>query len=89
MRFEWDGGKDQLLRKKWGFGFEQAKEVFSHPLYESQKDDDPEQYRAIGWCELHLISVIYEEREDEQGTYYWLVTFWRAVETERRLYEEG
>jgi len=89
LRFGWDDGKDKLQRKKLGFGFEEVRGVFTRPYFESRKNDDPEQYRVIGWYGLTLITLIYEEREDPDGLYYWLVTFWRATETERKLYEEG
>ena len=50
--------------------------------------DCPEQYRAIGWVEDSLYSVIFEVREDEQGEYYHLVTLWKATKQEQQLYEE-
>jgi hypothetical protein len=48
----------------------------------------PEQYRAIGWVDERLYTLIFEVREDEEGELYHLVTLWRATREERTLYEE-
>ena len=60
--------------------------MFERPYY--QHSDYPEQYRAIGWVEDRLYSLIFEVREDEQGEYYHLVTLWEATKQEQQLYEE-
>ena len=60
-----------------------------HPYYQDQRNDDPEQYRDIGWAKGHLISLILEIREDDLGEYYHLITLWRATLQERKLYEEN
>lgn len=57
-----------------GIGFEEAREIFSHPYYLDQRLDVPEQYRAIGWVRERLYALIFEVREDKQGEYYHLVT---------------
>src|SRR5438034_1371288 len=64
-------------------------EIFEHPYYQDQRCDDPEQYRAIGWVQGRLFSLIFEIREDRLGEYYHLVTLWRATLQERKLYEEN
>ncbi len=89
MKFKWDEGKDKLQRNKYGVGFEEVKDIFTGSYFEMQKNDDPEQYLVVGWCGLSLFTAIYEEREDLEGSFYWLVTFWHATKTERKLYEEG
>jgi len=50
MRFRFDTRKSERLRAnpKRGIGFEEAKEIFTHPYYLDQRSDVPEQYRAIG-----------------------------------------
>jgi uncharacterized DUF497 family protein len=50
--------------------------------------DDPKQFRAIGWVQGKLYSVIYEVREDDKGEYYHLVTLWKATKQEEQLYEK-
>jgi hypothetical protein len=48
----------------------------------------PEQYRAIGWVDARLYSLIFEVREDDEGEYYHFVTLWKATKSEQELYEE-
>jgi len=68
MRFDFDKRKSQRLRSnpRRGIGFEEAQEIFSHPYYLGQRSDLPEQYRAIGWVDDKLCTVIFEVREDAQ-----------------------
>ncbi len=91
MRFKLSRAKSDALRRnpKRAIGFEEAQEIFTHPYYQDQRNDDPEQYRAIGWAKGLLISLIFEIREDGLGEYYHLITLWRATPQERRLYEEN
>ena len=90
MRFHFDLRKSERLRanSKRGIGFEEAQQIFSRPYYLDQRSDLPEQYRAIGWVDERLYSVIFEIREDEDGEYYHLVTLWRSTRGEEQLYEE-
>ncbi|HTA24184.1 MAG TPA: BrnT family toxin [Terriglobales bacterium] len=90
MRFRFDERKSGRLRAnpKRGIGSEEVQEVFSHPYYLDQRSDWPEQYRAIGWVNEHLYTVIFEVREDEDGEYYHLVTLRKATRQEQQLYEE-
>lgn len=91
MRFRFDARKSRRLRAnpKRGIGFEEAQEIFSHPYYLDQRSDLPEQYRAIGWLAGQLYTVIFEEREDDDGEYCHLVTLWKATKEERQLYEQN
>jgi uncharacterized DUF497 family protein len=89
MRFRFSKDKSQSLRRnpKRGVGFEEAQEVFTRPYYQDRRSDDPEQYRAIGWVQNRLFTVIFEIREDTFGQYCHLVTLWRSTREERELYE--
>ncbi len=89
MRFQWDEEKSEKLRQERGLGFSELTGLFEKPYHLSQKQDDPEQWRAIGWVGEKLVSLIYEEREDTEGPFYWFVTYWPATRAERRLYEQG
>lgn len=89
MRFKFDKKKSQWLRKKRGIGLEEAQEIWTHPYYLDHRSDCPEQWRAIGWTKGNLYSVIYEEREDDEGEYYHLVTLWKSTKEEKKLYEEN
>lgn len=54
-----------------------------------QKSDDPEQFRATGWCGGSLCSVVFEIRHDSEGEYYRLITAWRATQQEEKTYVEN
>lgn len=90
MRFQFDERKSERLRAspKRGIGFEEVREIFSHPYYLDQRSDLPEQYRAIGWVGERLYAVIYEMRVDDEAEYYHLLTLRKATRQERQLYEE-
>lgn len=89
MRFTFDKAKSERLRKKRGIVFEEAKKLFYTPYYLDQIMDDPEQWVAIGWVNARLYSVIFEEREDNEGAYYHLVTLWKSTKAEEKKYEEN
>lgn len=91
MRFHFDAAKSRKLRvnPKRGIGFEEAQQIFSQPYYLDQSSQLPDQFRAIGWVNRRLYSVIFEVREDDDGEYYHLVTLWRSTRMERDLYEEN
>lgn len=52
------------------------------------KNDDPEQFRAIGWSRGRICSVIFEVRSDSLGEYYHLVTAWKATKQEVQAHAE-
>ncbi|HEY4902844.1 MAG TPA: BrnT family toxin [Candidatus Sulfotelmatobacter sp.] len=91
MRYTFDERKSRLLRAnpRRGIGLEEAQQIFERPYYLDQRSDWPEQYRAIGWVEERLYSVIFEIREDADGEYYHLITLWKATTQEQQLYEEN
>jgi uncharacterized DUF497 family protein len=60
MRFHFDPRKSKWLRTNRGIGFEEAQEIFSHTYYLDQRIDAPEQYRAIGWVEDRLWTLIFD-----------------------------
>jgi uncharacterized DUF497 family protein len=88
MRFDFDPRKSQRLRKNRGIGFEEVQAIFERPYYLDQRSDLPEQYRAIGWVEERLYSMIFEVRQDDDGEYYHLVTLWKSTREEMKLYAE-
>ena len=92
MNFKFDKAKSELLRKnpKRKIGFEEVQEIWGHPYYEDCRSDVPEQFRAIGWVNGILYSVIFEIRDDEDGEeYYHLVTLWKSTSQEQALYEKN
>ncbi len=90
MRVRFDRKKSAQLRAnpKRAIGFEEAQELFERPYYLDQRCDFPEQYRAIGWVQGCLYTLIFEIRNDREGEYSHLVTLWKSTKAERRLYEE-
>jgi uncharacterized DUF497 family protein len=91
QRVHFDERKSRKLRNDPSrrIGFEETEELFRLPHGVDRRSDMPEQYRAIGWIQGRLYTVIYEVREDSQGQYLHLVTLWKATAAERKLYEES
>jgi uncharacterized DUF497 family protein len=89
MRFEFDARKNHEVKRQHGVSLEEAQEIFDQVYVVDQKRDDPEQYRAIGWCGGSLHSVIFEIRYDADGEYYHLITAWRSTREEEKAYAEN
>jgi uncharacterized DUF497 family protein len=87
-RFEFDQGKGRAVKQRHGVSLQEAQEIFDQAYLVDQKNDDPEQFRAIGWCGGRLCSVIFEIRRDSEGEYYHLVTAWKATKEEEQSYAE-
>ncbi len=88
MRFQYDSSKNRAVKRKHGFGLKDAQQYWPS-LPGDRENDDPEQFRAIGWCCGLLCSVIFEVRHDEDGEYYHLVTAWKATQQEEQAYAEN
>jgi uncharacterized DUF497 family protein len=89
MRFKFEPSKSHTVKRKHGVSLEEAQEIFDQVYLVDRKSDDPEQFRAIGWCRGRLCSVIFEIRFDVEGEYYYLVTAWKATEKEEQCYAEN
>ena len=89
MRFDFDRGKSRETQKKHGVSLEESQEIFDQAYLVDQKNDDPQQFRAIGWCRGRLCSVVFEIRRDVQGEYHHLITAWRATKEEEQCYAEN
>ena len=91
MHFHFDPEKSKRLRAnpERGIGFEEVQALFQSEHLIDRRSDDPEQFRAIGWVDGTLYSVIYEVRHDREGEFYHLVTLWKATKQERRAYAEN
>lgn len=89
MRFYFDPEKSRETERKHGVSLEDAQAIFDQVYLVDQKNDDPEQFRAIGWSNGHLCSVIFEIRRDSIGEYHHLVTAWRATKEEEQSYAEN
>jgi uncharacterized DUF497 family protein len=89
IRFEFDREKSRNVKRKHGVSLKEAQDIFDQVYLVDQKNDDPEQFRAIGWCRGSLCSVIFEIRYDAEGEYYRLITAWRATKEEQQAYAEN
>lgn len=91
MRFRFDLDKSKRLRNNpdRGIGFEEVQVLFKAEHITDRRSDDPEQFRAIGWVDGTLYSVIYEVRQDQEDEFYHLVTLWKATKEERKAYAEN
>jgi uncharacterized DUF497 family protein len=86
MRIQYDASKNLEVLRKHGVSLEQAREIFDQTYIVDAKNDDPEQFRAIGWSQGRICSVIFEVRQDSRGEYYHLVTAWKATKEEVKAY---
>ena len=88
MRFQFDAEKNLEVIRKQGVSLEGAQEIFDQTYVVDQKNDDPKQFRAIGWSGGRLCSVIFEIRCGPDGEYYRLITAWKATLREEEAYAE-
>ncbi len=88
MRLRFHPAKSRAVKKKHGISLAQAQQIFDQTYIVDQKTADPEQFRAIGWCNGRLCSVIYEIRVDGEGEYFHLITAWRSTTQEEQMYAE-
>lgn len=86
MRFRFDAAKNAEVERKHGVSLEAAQEIFDQAHLVDRKNDDPEQFRAIGWSGGRLCSVVFEIRKDAAGEYYHLITAWKATRQEQEAY---
>ena len=95
MFFDWDEKKSAKLKRnpKRAFSFEEVSELFSKPYFVNQRNDDSEQYFAVGWVKDVLVTVVFEYRifylEESEIEGIHLVTYWRSTKEERSLYEKN
>jgi uncharacterized DUF497 family protein len=78
-----------VIKQKHGVSLSETQEIFDQVYLVDHKNDDPEQFRAIGWCGGRLCSVIFEIRQDTDGEYNHLVAAWKATEEEEQSYAEN
>ncbi len=88
MRFQFDDNKNREVRQKHGVSLDEAQEVFDQTHIIDRKSDDPEQFRAIGWCRGRLCPVVFEVRRDADGEYCRLITAWKATKQEVQAYAD-
>ena len=82
IRCDWDENKSKAKKKSVGIGFDEAMEIFKGRYVEDVKNDEPFQFRAIGFVNDRLFTLVYEVREDDEGEYYHLISLWKATKAE-------
>jgi uncharacterized DUF497 family protein len=88
MRVQFDASKNTEVLRKHGVSLEEAREIFDQAYIVDANNDEPQQFRAIGWSRGRMCSVIFEVRRDSLGEYYHLVTAWKATKQEVQAYAE-
>ena len=86
MRFRFDAAKNREVKQKHGLSLEEAQSIFDQAYLVDRKNDNPEQFRAVGWWGGRLCSVIFEIREDDEGEYHHLITAWKSTKQEEEAY---
>lgn len=76
------------MKQKRGYSLEEIAIILAGDYVERMKQDDSEQFIAIGFLKNSLFSVIYEVRYDDEGEYIWLITYWKSTKREREIYEQ-
>jgi uncharacterized DUF497 family protein len=89
QRFDFDREKSRDVKRKHGVSLKEAQNIFDQIYLVDQKNDNPEQFRAIGWCRSRLCSVVFEIRHDSEGEYFHLITAWIATKEEEQSYAEN
>ena len=89
MRFEWDDDKNESNIKKHGIDFEDAKDIFKHPMLAMEDTRDSygeERWVGLGWIKLLLGVVVYVERYDDVIR---IISARKATKLERKYYEQS
>ena len=89
MRFEWDEQKNLLNIRKHGVDFQDAVEIFEHPMLEWEQDDAQAEHgetriNAIGLMQGFEVFAVYTERDDGQTIR--LISVRQANQYERQEY---
>lgn len=90
MKFEWDKNKSIANLSKHKVSFDEAKTVFSDPLYidfyDIDHSDDEHRYIIVGQSQQGRILIVsYTEREDVIR----LISARQATRRERETYEQS
>jgi hypothetical protein len=87
MRFEWDEAKNRSNIQKHGIDFNDAQDLFKHPLLsllDNRENYGEERWIGIGWLQHIIAVVVYTERDDVIR----LISVRKATKNEVRLYEQ-
>ena len=89
MQFEWDDEKNRLNIRKHGIAFEDAIDIFKHPLL--CRIDDRFNYEEERWIAIgrihHLIGVVIHT--EQVGNVIRIISARKATKKEAQYYEEN
>lgn len=88
MQFEWDENKNRLNIQKHGIDFNDAIEIFKHPLLSLEDNREyyaEERWLGIGWIKNMMGVVIYTERT---GDVIRIISARKATKKEVHYYEQ-
>lgn len=92
IRFEWDPKKSETNRRKHGFDFDFAKQVFADPLRHTEIEGYEHgeiRWRTIGEINGVLVVIVTHTTRDEGETeVFRIITARRAGRRERQSYRE-
>ena len=89
MKFEWDEAKNEANIQKHGIDFNDARDIFNHPLLTQEdrtQDYEEERWIAIGWLKQLVGVVVYTERV---GDTIRIISARKATKNEVRYYEQS
>jgi uncharacterized protein len=90
VRFEWDGRKNRENIRKHGLDFEDAREMFDHPMLvrpDTREDYGEERWTGIGLILGRAVVVVFTERDN--GTTIRIISLRKATRNEREDYEKA
>jgi uncharacterized protein len=92
VKFEWDGEKDKINRKKHKIAFAEAATIFiNSPLqifFDPDHSESEDRYIAIG-ISVHSRTLVVVHCESHNGTLVRIISARRATKFEQRLLRGG
>lgn len=88
MQFEWDEAKNRINIQKHGIDFNDAVEMFKHPLLsgvDNTENYGEERWIGIGWIKNIIALVVYTERKNDVIR---IISARKATKQEVRYYEQ-
>ena len=88
MQFEWDEEKNQANIRKHGIDFNDAIDIFNHPMLtalDDREDYEEDRWISIGWLYAIVGVVVYTER---RGDVIRIISARKATRQELQRYEQ-
>ena len=76
----------KLKAFKRGYSFRHVTTVLENEIGGGILCDIPEQFLSIGFLNNKMISIVYEVREDDEGQFTWIITYWKTTKEEIKRY---